>query len=213
MLLVPVSYFNQAANSVVAGHRPVVLGYAVIFSEVSKLAVAYPLLIVYNVGSIFPGIGLNTYTALTLVYLGGAMGVSSVTTYGQSGAGVGQGMGVVRLLAKQAAHVARHLRRRFAVSEDDFRKPLAQRPVVVDARVTDILEGQMAKPVHSCLDGQFAQANPAQHIGAGVRGQALPSPAVTILRSAQDGVCDRRSATNTSCLRASAVRRYNTRRV
>ena len=50
VLLVPVSYFNQAANSVVAGHRPVVLGYAVIFSEAAKLAVAYPLLIVFKVG-------------------------------------------------------------------------------------------------------------------------------------------------------------------
>ncbi len=50
VLLVPVADFNQAANSVVQGHRPVVLGYAVIFSEVSKLAVAYPLLVVFNVG-------------------------------------------------------------------------------------------------------------------------------------------------------------------
>jgi O-antigen/teichoic acid export membrane protein len=50
VLLVPVAYLNQAANSVVAGHRPVVLGYAVIFSEVAKLAVAYPLLIVFKVG-------------------------------------------------------------------------------------------------------------------------------------------------------------------
>jgi hypothetical protein len=50
VLLVPVSYLSQAANAVVAGHRPVVLGYAVIFSEASKLAVAYPLLIVFKVG-------------------------------------------------------------------------------------------------------------------------------------------------------------------
>lgn len=34
-------------------------------------------LIVFNVGSIFSFIGLNTYTALTLVYLGGAMGVNT----------------------------------------------------------------------------------------------------------------------------------------
>ena len=50
VLLVPVSYLSQAANAVVAGHRPVVLGYAVIFSEASKLIVAYPLLIVFKVG-------------------------------------------------------------------------------------------------------------------------------------------------------------------
>jgi len=49
-LLVPIAYLNPAANSVVAGHRPVVLGYAVIFSEAAKLAVAYPLLIVFKVG-------------------------------------------------------------------------------------------------------------------------------------------------------------------
>jgi O-antigen/teichoic acid export membrane protein len=49
-LLVPVAYFNQAANSVVAGHRPVVMGYAVVFSEIAKLATAYPLLIVFKVG-------------------------------------------------------------------------------------------------------------------------------------------------------------------
>jgi O-antigen/teichoic acid export membrane protein len=50
VLLVPVAYLSQAANSVVAGHRPVVLGYAVIFSEVAKLAVGYPLLVVFKVG-------------------------------------------------------------------------------------------------------------------------------------------------------------------
>ncbi len=50
VMLVPVAYFNWASNSVVSGHRPVVLGYAVIFSEVSKLAVAYPLLIVFKTG-------------------------------------------------------------------------------------------------------------------------------------------------------------------
>jgi O-antigen/teichoic acid export membrane protein len=49
-LLVPVAYMNWATNSVVAGHKPVVLGYAVIFSEVAKLAIAYPLLIVFKIG-------------------------------------------------------------------------------------------------------------------------------------------------------------------
>ena len=50
ILLVPIAYFSQAANAIVAGHRPVVLGYAVIFSEVAKLAVGYPLLVVFKVG-------------------------------------------------------------------------------------------------------------------------------------------------------------------
>jgi O-antigen/teichoic acid export membrane protein len=50
VLLVPIAYLSQAANAIVAGHRPVVLGYAVIFSEAAKLAVAYPLLIVFKVG-------------------------------------------------------------------------------------------------------------------------------------------------------------------
>jgi O-antigen/teichoic acid export membrane protein len=49
-VLVPAAYLNQASNSVVAGHKPVVMGYAVIFSEAAKLAVAYPLLIVFKVG-------------------------------------------------------------------------------------------------------------------------------------------------------------------
>jgi O-antigen/teichoic acid export membrane protein len=50
VLLVPAAYLTQAANAVVAGHKPKVLGYAVIFAEASKLAVAYPLLIVFRVG-------------------------------------------------------------------------------------------------------------------------------------------------------------------
>ncbi|HUI00817.1 MAG TPA: hypothetical protein VLX56_04220 [Nitrososphaerales archaeon] len=50
VVLVPVAYFNQAANAVVAGHRPAVMGYAVIFSEAAKLMVAYPLLIVFKAG-------------------------------------------------------------------------------------------------------------------------------------------------------------------
>ncbi|HEV2389918.1 MAG TPA: hypothetical protein VGS04_04255, partial [Nitrososphaerales archaeon] len=45
-----VSYLSQAANAVVAGHRPVVLGYAVIFSEAAKLSVGYPLLVIFKVG-------------------------------------------------------------------------------------------------------------------------------------------------------------------
>jgi O-antigen/teichoic acid export membrane protein len=50
VLLVPVAYLNQAANAAAAGHRPVVLGYAVLVSETTKLAVAFPLLIVFKVG-------------------------------------------------------------------------------------------------------------------------------------------------------------------
>ena len=50
VLLVPISYWNQAANAVVSGHKPSVLGFAVIVSEVAKLAVAFPLLIIYKTG-------------------------------------------------------------------------------------------------------------------------------------------------------------------
>jgi O-antigen/teichoic acid export membrane protein len=50
VILVPAAYLTQAANAVVAGHKPKVLGYAVIFSEAFKLSVAYPLLIVFKVG-------------------------------------------------------------------------------------------------------------------------------------------------------------------
>jgi len=74
VLLVPVAYFNQAANAVVAGHRPVVLGYAVIFSEVAKLAVAYPLLIVFKVGIdgvIFAVMVANLAQAIASVALAG----------------------------------------------------------------------------------------------------------------------------------------------
>lgn len=49
-LLVPITYWNQAANAVVSGYRPIAAGYSVIFSEASKLIVAFPLLIVLKVG-------------------------------------------------------------------------------------------------------------------------------------------------------------------
>ncbi len=49
-VLVPIGYWNQAANAVVSGHRPIVAGYAVIASEASKLLVAFPLLVVLRVG-------------------------------------------------------------------------------------------------------------------------------------------------------------------
>lgn len=50
LLLVPISYWNQAANAIVSGHDPEVIGYSVVISEVSKLAAAYPLLVVYRQG-------------------------------------------------------------------------------------------------------------------------------------------------------------------
>jgi O-antigen/teichoic acid export membrane protein len=50
ILLVPIGYWNQAANAVVSGHRPIVAGYSVIASEVCKLAVAFPALLVFHIG-------------------------------------------------------------------------------------------------------------------------------------------------------------------
>lgn len=50
VLLVPIGYWNQASNAIVSGYNPVVGGYAVIFSEASKLLVAFPALLVYHAG-------------------------------------------------------------------------------------------------------------------------------------------------------------------
>jgi hypothetical protein len=50
IFLVPLGYWNQAANAVVSGHRPAVLGYALIVSEICKIAVAAPLLLIYRTG-------------------------------------------------------------------------------------------------------------------------------------------------------------------
>src|SRR5271157_2722559 len=50
IFLVPIGYWNQAANSIVSGYNPIVQGYSTMASEISKLAFAYPLLIVFHVG-------------------------------------------------------------------------------------------------------------------------------------------------------------------
>jgi O-antigen/teichoic acid export membrane protein len=50
ILLVPIAYWNQAANAIVSGYNPIVQGYSTIASEISKLAFAFPLLIVLHVG-------------------------------------------------------------------------------------------------------------------------------------------------------------------
>jgi len=49
-LLVPTTYWNQIANSIVAGYRPATAGYSLLVSEVFKLLSAYPLLYVYKTG-------------------------------------------------------------------------------------------------------------------------------------------------------------------
>ncbi|MDA4122305.1 MAG: hypothetical protein OK456_03890, partial [Thaumarchaeota archaeon] len=50
ILLVPIGYWNQAANAVVSGHNPIVAGYSVISSEACKMAVAVPALLVLHSG-------------------------------------------------------------------------------------------------------------------------------------------------------------------
>lgn len=50
ILLVPIAYWNQTSNAIVTGYNPVVGGYAVIFSEASKLAVAFPALVLFHAG-------------------------------------------------------------------------------------------------------------------------------------------------------------------
>jgi O-antigen/teichoic acid export membrane protein len=47
-LLVPLSYWNQAAIAVAAGARPSAIGYSTLISEIGKLAVAYPALFVFK---------------------------------------------------------------------------------------------------------------------------------------------------------------------
>ncbi len=59
------------------GRRMGMLALLLIQMFPALLTVVAIYLIVYNVGTIFPQIGLNTYTALILVYLGGAMGVNT----------------------------------------------------------------------------------------------------------------------------------------
>ena len=49
-LLVPLSYWSQVAQSIVAGYRPVVVGYSLVVSEPIKIAVAYEALYVYRLG-------------------------------------------------------------------------------------------------------------------------------------------------------------------
>ena len=50
IFLVPIAYWNTAANAIVSGYDPIVQGYSTMASEICKLAFAYPLLIVFHVG-------------------------------------------------------------------------------------------------------------------------------------------------------------------
>ncbi|MGA2663719.1 MAG: hypothetical protein ABSF83_02070 [Nitrososphaerales archaeon] len=50
IFLVPIAYWNTAANAIVSGYDPIVQGYSTIASEAFKLAFAYPLLVVFHVG-------------------------------------------------------------------------------------------------------------------------------------------------------------------
>jgi O-antigen/teichoic acid export membrane protein len=49
-LLVPLSYWSGVASSLVTGYRPAVYGYSLLVSEVAKVAAAYELLYVYQLG-------------------------------------------------------------------------------------------------------------------------------------------------------------------
>jgi hypothetical protein len=48
LLLVPLGYWNQAANSVATGYQPAVMGYSLLLSEAAKLVVAYATLFVFR---------------------------------------------------------------------------------------------------------------------------------------------------------------------
>ena len=72
ILLVPIGYWNQAANAIVSGYNPIVGGYAVIASEASKLAVAFPALLLFHAGIdgvILALMAANLAQAATSTYL------------------------------------------------------------------------------------------------------------------------------------------------
>lgn len=46
LVLIPLAYWNQAANAIAAGHRPSAFGYSLLVSELGKLLVAYVALFV-----------------------------------------------------------------------------------------------------------------------------------------------------------------------
>ncbi|HXW94212.1 MAG TPA: hypothetical protein VEJ19_00715 [Nitrososphaerales archaeon] len=48
LLLVPLAYWSQAANSVATGYRPAAMGYSLLLSESAKLVVAYAALFVFR---------------------------------------------------------------------------------------------------------------------------------------------------------------------
>jgi O-antigen/teichoic acid export membrane protein len=72
VLLVPIGYWNQAANAIVSGYNPVVAGYSVISSEACKLLVAIPALLVFHAGIdgvILALMAANLAQAATSTYL------------------------------------------------------------------------------------------------------------------------------------------------
>jgi O-antigen/teichoic acid export membrane protein len=72
VLLVPIGYWNQAANAIVSGYNPVVGGYSVISSEACKLLVAIPALLVFHAGIdgvILALMAANLAQAATSTYL------------------------------------------------------------------------------------------------------------------------------------------------
>jgi O-antigen/teichoic acid export membrane protein len=67
-LLVPLSYWSQVAQSIVAGYRPAVVGYSLVVSEPIKIAVAYEALYVYRLGIEGVILGLLVSYLVTCVF-------------------------------------------------------------------------------------------------------------------------------------------------
>ena len=85
-LLVPLSYFNAAASSIVTGYRPSVYGTSLIFSELAKLSVAYGALYVYHLG--IEGVIVALMTAYLVQSMVSTALVRNATVEGFDGAEV-----------------------------------------------------------------------------------------------------------------------------
>jgi O-antigen/teichoic acid export membrane protein len=71
LVLIPAGYWNQAVNAIAVGHRPAVIGYSLLASEIFKLLAAFPLLFIL-------GYGIN---GVILAVLVSYVSQASVSTY------------------------------------------------------------------------------------------------------------------------------------
>lgn len=77
----------------------------------------------------------------------------------------------IMLSGEHAAHDAFHMFRALAARENHFRKTLAERTVMVNFRVAELLIGQVPQAVHRVFHAQSPAAHLAQHFGDFFSGQ------------------------------------------